>query len=90
MGSSACHFGLKMSQNVFQMQMDQITDRLPGIIAIHDDICVYGNDTIEQNKNLLKTHAKCSRPWSSFSTATSVPSASPKFHFMEPFSQCKA
>ena len=32
-------FGLKMSQNVFQMWMDQIIDRLPGIIAIHDDIC---------------------------------------------------
>ena len=30
-------FGLKMSQDVFQMQMDQATDRLPGIIAIHDD-----------------------------------------------------
>ena len=47
-------FGLKMSQDVFQMQMDQITDRLPGIIAIHDDICVYSKDTIEHNKNLLK------------------------------------
>ena len=33
-------FGLKMSQDVFQMVMDQITDRLPGIIAIHGDICV--------------------------------------------------
>ena len=33
-------FRLKMSQDVFQMQMDQITDRLPGIIAIHDDMCI--------------------------------------------------
>ena len=47
-------FGLKMSQDVFQMQMDQITNRLPGIIAIHDDICVYGKDTTEHDKNLLK------------------------------------
>ena len=31
--------GLKMSQDVFQMWMDQITDRLPGVIAIHNDIC---------------------------------------------------
>ena len=31
-------FGLKMSQDMFQMRMDQITDRLPGVIAIHDDI----------------------------------------------------
>ena len=35
-------FWLKMSQDVFQMHMDQIADRLPGIIAIHDNICVYG------------------------------------------------
>ena len=47
-------FGLKMSQDIFQMQMDQITDRLPGIIAIHDDICVYGKDTTEHDNNLLK------------------------------------
>ena len=47
-------FGLKMSQDVFQMQMDQITDRLPGIIAIHDDICMYGKDTTEHDRNLLK------------------------------------
>ena len=47
-------FGLKMSQDIFQMQMDQITNRLPGIIAIHDDSCVYGKDTTEHDNNLLK------------------------------------
>ena len=47
-------FGLKMSQDIFQMWMDQITDRLPGIIAIHDNICVYGKDTTEHDNNLLK------------------------------------
>ena len=47
-------FGLKMLQDVFQMQIDQITDRLPGIIAIHDDICAYGKDTTEHDNNLLK------------------------------------
>ena len=36
------------------MQMDQITNRLPGIIAIHDDICVYVKDTTEHDNNLLK------------------------------------
>ena len=35
-------FGLKMSQDVFQMHMDQIINRLPCIIAIHNDICVFG------------------------------------------------
>ena len=47
-------FGLKMSQDVFQMRMDQITDRLPGVIAIHDDICVFGKDTAEHDNNLLQ------------------------------------
>ena len=46
-------FGLKMSQDVFQMQRDQITNRLPGIIAIHDDIWVYGTDMAEYD-NLLQ------------------------------------
>ena len=48
------YFGLKMSQDVFQMQMDQITSRLPGVIAIHDDICVFGKDTAEHDTNLLQ------------------------------------
>ena len=47
-------FGLKMSQDVFQMHMDQITNRLPGIIAIQDDICVYGKTREENNTNLLQ------------------------------------
>ena len=36
------------------MQMDQITDRLPGITAIHSDICVYGKDIAEHDHNLLQ------------------------------------
>ena len=46
-------FGLKMSQNVFQMQMDQATDCLPGIIAIHDDICVFGHTPEDDDEHLL-------------------------------------
>ena len=34
--------------------MDQITDRLPGVIAIHDDICVFDKDTAEHDYNLLQ------------------------------------
>ena len=45
-------FGLKMSWDVFQMCMDQITNRLSGIIAIHDDICVYW----KQEKNMTNTY----------------------------------
>ena len=36
------------------MHMDQITDRLPGIIAIHNDICVFGKTREEHNTNLLQ------------------------------------
>ena len=47
-------FGVKMSQDIFTMHMDQITDRLPGIIAIHDDIFVYSKTREEHNTNLLQ------------------------------------
>ena len=47
-------FSLKMAQDVFQMRMDQITERLPGIIAIYDDICVFGKTQEQHNKHLLQ------------------------------------
>ena len=47
-------FSLKMAQDVFQMRMDQITERLPGIIAIHDDICVFGKTQQQHDKHLLQ------------------------------------
>ena len=50
-------FGLKMSQDMFQMRMDHITDRLPGVIAIHDDICVYGRP----RNNMIDTFFNSSR-----------------------------
>ena len=43
-----------MAQDVFQMRMDQITERLPGIIAIHDDICVFGKTQQQHDKHLLQ------------------------------------
>ena len=64
-------FSLKMSQDIFQMQMDQSTDHLPGIIAINDNICMFGHTPEEHDEHLLhlmesaKTHgivfnsAKC-------------------------------
>ena len=45
-------FSLKMSQDVFQMWMDQATDCLPGIIAIHDDICVFSHTPEEHGEHL--------------------------------------
>ena len=47
-------FSLKMAQDVFQMRMDQITERLPGVTAIHDDICVFGKTQEQHDKHLLQ------------------------------------
>ena len=46
-------FSLKMSQDVFQIQIDQATDCLPSIIAIHDNICIYGHTPEEYDEHLL-------------------------------------
>ena len=46
-------FSLKMSQDVFQMQMDKGTGCLPSIIAIHDDICIFGCTPEEHDSHLL-------------------------------------
>ena len=46
-------FGLKMSQDIFQMQMDDIIAQCPGVPAIHDDIFIYGKDDKDHDANLL-------------------------------------
>ena len=46
-------FSLKISQDIFQMQMDQATEHLPGIITIHDDICMFGCTPEEHDEHLL-------------------------------------
>ena len=54
-------FGLKCSQDIFQMRMDQILEGLDGIIAIHDDVTVYGKDEEDHDRalyNLMQTAAK--------------------------------
>ena len=43
-----------MSQNVFKMKMDKIVERCPGILCIHDDLCIYGHSEKEHNSNLLQ------------------------------------
>ena len=73
-------FGAKMSQDVFQMKMDLIMERCPGVISIHDDIVVYGVSEEDHDANLVnllnvaqieglvlnskKLELKC--PWVSF------------------------
>ena len=46
-------FRAKMSQDVFQMKMDPIMERCPGVINIHDDIVVYGVSEEDHDANLV-------------------------------------
>ena len=50
-----------MSQDVFQMHMDHITNRSPGIIAIYDDTCILGKTREEHNAHLLQLVKKASK-----------------------------
>ena len=45
--------GAKSSQDAYQMKMDQILEGLEGVIAIHDDITVFGKDDDDHDKNML-------------------------------------
>ena len=46
-------FGMKMSQDVFQIQMDHILGQCPGVIGIHDDVIVYGYTQEDHDANLI-------------------------------------
>ena len=46
-------FRLKMSQDIFQMQMDGIIAQFPGVLTIHDDIFIYGKDDKDHDANLI-------------------------------------
>ena len=46
-------FRAKMSQDVFQMKMDLIMERCPGVISIHDNIVVYGVSEEDHDANLV-------------------------------------
>ena len=46
-------FGAKMSQDVFQLKMDLIMEKCPGVISIHDDIVIYGTSQEDHDANLL-------------------------------------
>ena len=46
-------FRLKMSQDIFQMRMVDIVDRCPGVLAIHDDVFIYGKDNRDHDANII-------------------------------------
>ena len=47
-------FGLSVSQDIFQSEMDKIIAQVPGCLCIADDIVVFGETTAEHDKNLHK------------------------------------
>ena len=46
-------FGLKMSQDIFQMRMDDIVAQCPGVLAIHNDVFIYGKDDRDHDANII-------------------------------------
>ena len=46
-------FGAKMSQDVFQMKMDIIMEKCPGLISIHNGIVIYGASDQDHDANLI-------------------------------------
>ena len=46
-------FGMKMSQDMFQIQMDRILEQCPGVIGIHDDVIIYGYTWEDHDTNLI-------------------------------------
>ena len=46
-------FGMKMSQDVFQIQMDRILEQCPGVIGIHNDVIIYGYTWEDHDTNLI-------------------------------------
>ena len=46
-------FRLKMSQDIFQMRMDDIVAQCPGVLAIHNDVFIYGKDDRDHDTNII-------------------------------------
>ena len=46
-------FGMKMSQDVFQIQMDQILEQCPRVIGIHNDVTIYRYTREDHDVNLI-------------------------------------
>ena len=65
-------FGLKMSQDIFQMRMDDIIAQCPGMLAIHNDMLIYSKDDKDHDANLINLFNVAEKKYSS-STVQSVP-----------------
>ena len=54
-------FGLSVSQDIFQLKMDQILDQVDGVVGIADDVAVYAKNDDEHNNilcNLMRVSAE--------------------------------
>ena len=54
-------FGAKMSQDVFQLWMDAILEKCPGVIGIHDDMVIFGVDQQDHDANLINLLNACQK-----------------------------
>ena len=54
-------FGAKMSQDMFQLQMDAILKQCPGVIGIHDDMVIFGVDQQDHDVNLINLFNVCQK-----------------------------
>ena len=54
-------FRAKMSQDVFQLQMDAILKQCPGVIGIHDDMVIFGVDQQDHDVNLINLLNICQK-----------------------------
>ena len=54
-------FGAKMSQDVFQLQMDTILEQCPGVIGINDDMVIFWMDQEDHDANLINLLNVCQK-----------------------------
>ena len=54
-------FEAKMSQDMFQMQMDVILEQCPGVIGIHDNMVIFGVDQEDHDANLINLLNICQK-----------------------------
>ena len=47
-------FGLSVSQDIFQLEMDHLLEKCTGVCGIADDFVVYGATEVEHDRNLLQ------------------------------------
>ena len=54
-------FGVKMSQDMFQLWMDAILEQCPGVIGIQDDMVIFGVDQEDHDTNLINLLNVCQK-----------------------------